>query len=174
MNEDLSKATPESHAALLEVHKAFGAFGTAHKIAGAHMAEMAGLHKAMCSKLRAFGKAYGVAEGDALPDEDAKDEEAPTEPAAEKVGSPDDLYKAEMAGLQEKLDKAETVVDELAKRIIALEKIPVQSPIDKAIAVAKSEDAASVVAKTKTLTPDEQAFELTKASFKNPLPLMGA
>lgn len=162
MDPKLIKASPESHAALLEVHKAFGAFGAAHKIAVSHMAEVGSLHKTMNSKLRAFGKAYGSAEGE-LPAEDEEE--------TEKAAAPADLAKVhgdEMKVLLEKLEKAETTVDSLINRIIALEKVPVASPIDKAIAVEKGKDTPAAQVEKKAVTTEEQALELTKAAFKNP------
>jgi len=176
MEPKLLKASPESHAALLEVHKAFGAFGAAQKIAVSHMAEVGALHKAMTSKLRAFGKAYGAAEGD-LPIEEGEEKEetgekgcGEAEKLAEVAAGLAKLQDDNMVTLLAKLEKAETTVDQLLVRIVKLEKMPVQSPIDKAIeALAKTKDSPELAKNKTKLTPDEEVLELTKTAFRQPL-----
>ena len=173
---EVHKASPESHAALLEVHKAFGAFGAAQKIAVSHMSEVGALHKAMTSKLRAFGKAYGAAEGD-LPIEEGEEKEetgekgcGEPEKVAEVAAGLAKLRDDNMVTLLAKLEKAETTVDQLLARIVKLEKMPVQSPIDKAIeALAKTKDSPELAKNKPKPTLDEEVLELTKAAFQRPL-----
>ena len=170
--EDLTKASPESHAALLDVHKAFGAFGAAHKEACSKMEEVAKLHKSMAASLRKFGKAYGVAEGDLPPGDDEKPEEGEEKKPEEK----EEAIKEEAAKLAKMAGEKDDLlakVETLNKRVAELEAMPVASPLDKAIALEKSKDTPEAIKEEKKLTPEQEVFELTKIAMRNPRPFRG-
>ena len=165
--EDLTKASPESHAALLDVHKAFGAFGAAHKEACSKMEEVAKLHKSMAASLRKFGKAYGVAEGDLPPGDDEKPEEGEEKKPEEKEEA------AKLAKMAGEKDDLLAKVETLNKRVAELEAMPVASPLDKAIALEKSKDTPEAIKEEKKLTPEQEVLELTKIAMHNPRPFRG-
>ena len=170
--EDLTKASPESHAALLDVHKAFGAFGAAHKEACSKMEEVAKLHKSMAASLRKFGKAYGVAEGDLPPGDDEKPEEGEEKKPEEK----EEAIKEEAAKLAKMAGEKDDLlakVETLNKRVAELEAMPVASPLDKAIALEKSKDTPEAIKEEKKLTPEQEVLELTKIAMHNPRPFRG-
>ena len=170
--EDLTKASPESHAALLDVHKAFGAFGAAHKEACSKMEEVAKLHKNMAASLRKFGKAYGVAEGDLPPGDDEKPEEGEDKKPEEKEEAiKEDAEK--LAKLAGEKDALLAKVETMQKRIDELEAIPAASPLDKVIALEKSKDTPEAIKEEKKLTPEQEVFELTKIAMRNPRPFRG-
>ncbi len=170
--EDLTKASPESHAALLDVHKAFGAFGAAHKEACSKMEEVAKLHKNMAASLRKFGKAYGVAEGDLPPGDDEKPEEGEDKKPEEKEEAiKEDAEK--LAKLAGEKDALLAKVETMQKRIDELEAIPAASPLDKVIALEKSKDTPEAIQEEKKLTPEQEIFELTKIAMQNPRPFRG-
>ena len=170
--EDLTKASPESHAALLDVHKAFGAFGVAHKEACSKMEEVAKLHKNMAASLRKFGKAYGVAEGDLPPGDDEKPEEGEDKKPEEKEEAiKEDAEK--LAKLAGEKDALLAKVETMQKRIDELEAIPAASPLDKVIALEKSKDTPEAIKEEKKLTPEQEVFELTKIAMRNPRPFRG-